>query len=159
MRASRRTGFQALLALVRGGNCWIKISGANRVSETDLPPYDDVKPMAEALIEAAPGRIMWGTDWPHPNKYEVNPNDGDLVDAFGDWVGGRGDAARRDGRHAGGVLPVLRGLRAQAVSSSPASSRESPVSAAAATTSGCQCTLPASGPPISVSSVPVPSPT
>jgi predicted TIM-barrel fold metal-dependent hydrolase len=29
---------------------------------------------------------MWGTDWPHPNKYVVNPNDGDLVDAFGDWV-------------------------------------------------------------------------
>ena len=29
---------------------------------------------------------MWGTDWPHPNKYLVNPNDGDLVDAFGDWV-------------------------------------------------------------------------
>ena len=80
-------GFQALLALVRAGNTWIKISGANRVSETDLPPYDDVKPMAQALIEAAPDRIMWGTDWPHPNKYEVNPNDGDLVDAFGDWVG------------------------------------------------------------------------
>jgi 2-pyrone-4,6-dicarboxylate lactonase len=42
--------------------------------------------MAQALIEAAPDRIMWGTDWPHPNKYVVNPNDGDLVDAFGDWV-------------------------------------------------------------------------
>jgi 2-pyrone-4,6-dicarboxylate lactonase len=79
-------GFQALLDLMREGNTWMKISGANRVSETDLPPYDDVKPMAEALIEAAPDRIMWGTDWPHPNKYEVNPNDGDLVDAFGDWV-------------------------------------------------------------------------
>lgn len=79
-------GFQALLELARAGNTWIKISGANRVSETDLPPYHDVKPMAEALIEAAPDRIMWGTDWPHPNKYEVNPNDGDLVDAFGDWV-------------------------------------------------------------------------
>lgn len=79
-------GFQALLELVRRGNTWIKISGANRVSESDLPPYDDVKPMAHALIEAAPERIMWGTDWPHPNKYVVNPNDGDLVDAFGDWV-------------------------------------------------------------------------
>jgi 2-pyrone-4,6-dicarboxylate lactonase len=79
-------GFQALLSLVKDGNTWIKISGANRVSETDLPPYDDVKPMAHALIEAGPDRIMWGTDWPHPNKYEVNPNDGDLVDAFGDWV-------------------------------------------------------------------------
>jgi predicted TIM-barrel fold metal-dependent hydrolase len=79
-------GFRALLELVRRGNTWVKISGANRVSATDLPPYDDVKPMAEALIEAAPGRIMWGTDWPHPNKYLANPNDGDLVDAFGDWV-------------------------------------------------------------------------
>jgi predicted TIM-barrel fold metal-dependent hydrolase len=79
-------GFQALLELMKRGNTWMKISGANRVSETDLPPYDDVKPMAHALIEAAPERIMWGTDWPHPNKYVVNPNDGDLVDAFGDWV-------------------------------------------------------------------------
>lgn len=79
-------GFQALLALVREGNTWVKISGANRVSRGDLPPYDDVAPMARALIEAGPGRIMWGTDWPHPNKYVVNPNDGDLVDAFGDWV-------------------------------------------------------------------------
>jgi predicted TIM-barrel fold metal-dependent hydrolase len=82
----RAPGFQALLELARRGNTWIKISGANRVSATDLPPYDDVKPMAEALIVAAPERILWGTDWPHPNKYQVNPNDGDLVDAFGDWV-------------------------------------------------------------------------
>ena len=73
-------GFQALLELARRGNTWIKISGANRVSRGDLPPYDDVKPMAQALIHAAPDRIMWGTDWPHPNKYKVNPNDGDLVE-------------------------------------------------------------------------------
>jgi predicted TIM-barrel fold metal-dependent hydrolase len=79
-------GFAARLELMKRGNTWMKISGANRVSATDLPPYDDVKPLAQALIEAAPERIMWGTDWPHPNKYVVNPNDGDLVDAFGDWV-------------------------------------------------------------------------
>jgi 2-pyrone-4,6-dicarboxylate lactonase len=79
-------GFQALLELAKRGNTWIKISGANRVSRGDLPPYDDVKPMAHALLQAAPERIMWGTDWPHPNKYKVNPNDGDLVDALGDWV-------------------------------------------------------------------------
>lgn len=79
-------GFQALIKLVKDGNTWIKISGANRVSATDLPPYDDVKPMAHALIEANADRVIWGTDWPHPNKYEVNPNDGDLVNAFGDWV-------------------------------------------------------------------------
>ena len=80
-------GFRALIELARRGNTWIKISGANRVAATDLPPYDDVKPMARALIEAAPERIMWGSDWPHPNKYVANPNDADLVDAFGDWVG------------------------------------------------------------------------
>jgi 2-pyrone-4,6-dicarboxylate lactonase len=79
-------GFQALLELMRRGNTWMKISGANRISKGDLPPYDDVKQLAHALIEAAPERIMWGTDWPHPNKYVVNPNDGDLVDAFGEWV-------------------------------------------------------------------------
>jgi predicted TIM-barrel fold metal-dependent hydrolase len=86
-------GFDALLELMRRGNTWMKISGANRVSATDLPPYDDVKPLAHALIKAAPDRIMWGTDWPHPNKYIVNPNDGDLVDAFGEWV--TDDALRR----------------------------------------------------------------
>lgn len=79
-------GFKALIELMKRGNCWMKISGANRVSETDLPPYDDVQPMARALIEAAPDHIVWGTDWPHPNKYVANPNDGDLVDWFGKWV-------------------------------------------------------------------------
>jgi len=79
-------GWRALVELAKRGNTWVKISGANRVSATDLPPYDDVKPLARALIEAAPERVMWGTDWPHPNKYVANPNDGDLVDALGDWV-------------------------------------------------------------------------
>ena len=83
---AKAPGFQALLDLMQRGNTWMKISGANRVSATDLPPYDDVTPMAHALIEAAPERVMWGTDWPHPNKYVVNPNDGDLVDWFGIWV-------------------------------------------------------------------------
>ena len=79
-------GFKTLLKLVKDGNTWIKISGANRVSETDLPPYDDVLPMARALVEANSDNVMWGTDWPHPNKYEVNPNDGDLVNWFGEWI-------------------------------------------------------------------------
>jgi predicted TIM-barrel fold metal-dependent hydrolase len=87
---TKAAGFRALIELARRGNTWIKISGANRVAASDLPPYDDVKPMARALIEAAPERIMWGSDWPHPNKYVANPNDGDLVDAFGDWVSNDG---------------------------------------------------------------------
>ena len=68
-----------MLDLVRDGNTWIKISGANRVSATDLPPYDDVMPMALALIEANSNNIMWGTDWPHPNMKSHMPDDGQLV--------------------------------------------------------------------------------
>jgi 2-pyrone-4,6-dicarboxylate lactonase len=79
-------GFQSLLDLVRGGNTWVKISGANRVSRSELPPYDDLAPMVDALLDAAGDRIMWGTDWPHPNRYGVNPNDGDLADALWEWV-------------------------------------------------------------------------
>jgi 2-pyrone-4,6-dicarboxylate lactonase len=55
-------GFQALVELVRRGNTWVKISGANRVSRGDLPPYDDVAPMAHALSCGAPtGRIPTST--------------------------------------------------------------------------------------------------
>jgi len=43
-------------------------------------------PFPEGLIAAAPEHVMWGTDWPHPNKYVANPNDADLVDALADWV-------------------------------------------------------------------------
>ncbi|MYG98492.1 MAG: amidohydrolase family protein [Acidimicrobiaceae bacterium] len=81
-------GFQALLALLRGGNTWLKISGADRVSAAGGPGYDDVAPLAEAALEANPERIMWGTDWPHPNKYDAGlvPDEGDLVDTLGSWV-------------------------------------------------------------------------
>ncbi len=82
-------GFQALLSLVRDGNTWLKISGADRVSGVGAPGYDDVAPLAEAAIEAAPHRLMWGTDWPHPNKYDTRmvPDEGDLVDTLASWVG------------------------------------------------------------------------
>ncbi|MGD9703456.1 MAG: amidohydrolase [Acidimicrobiia bacterium] len=71
--------FQALLELMRDERAWVKISGAERLSATGAPPYDDVVPYARALIAAAPDRILWGTDWPHPNV-RVTPDDGDLVD-------------------------------------------------------------------------------
>lgn len=82
-------GFQALLSLVRDGNTWLKISGADRVSAVGAPRYDDVAPLAEAAIAANPRRIMWGTDWPHPNKYDPRmvPDEGNLVDTLTSWVG------------------------------------------------------------------------
>jgi predicted TIM-barrel fold metal-dependent hydrolase len=72
--------FQILLEFMREGNCWVKICGPERVSSKG-PPFDDAIPFAQALVEAAPDRILWGTDWPHPNVKHM-PNDGDLMDLF-----------------------------------------------------------------------------
>ncbi len=70
--------FRALLELLRDDRCWVKLSGAERLSDVG-PPYADVVPFAHALIDAAPERVLWGTDWPHPNVPHM-PDDGDLLD-------------------------------------------------------------------------------
>ncbi len=78
--------FQLLLDLVRDGNTWIKLSGPNRLGVGDLPPWPDVVPLAHALIEAAPERMLWATDWPHPNTYGRLPNDADLLEQLELWA-------------------------------------------------------------------------
>jgi predicted TIM-barrel fold metal-dependent hydrolase len=60
-------GFNALLGLVRSGKAYVKISGAYRSSNA-RPDYADVAPLAKALIAANPQRILWGSDWPHPDS-------------------------------------------------------------------------------------------
>jgi predicted TIM-barrel fold metal-dependent hydrolase len=75
-----QTPFQVLLNLHRNNTkCWVKISGSERISNSG-PPFTDAVPFAQALIKAGPERILWGTDWPHPNIAKHMPNDGDLVD-------------------------------------------------------------------------------
>lgn len=71
--------FLSLLNLMRDDRCWVKVSGSERLTVGGAPPYDDVIPFAQALIAAAPRRVLWGTDWPHPNVRHM-PDDGDLVD-------------------------------------------------------------------------------
>jgi 2-pyrone-4,6-dicarboxylate lactonase len=73
--------FKVLLEFMKNPNFWVKVCGAERVSSMG-PPFTDAVPFARALIEAAPERILWGTDWPHPNVGPYMPNDGDLVDLF-----------------------------------------------------------------------------
>jgi predicted TIM-barrel fold metal-dependent hydrolase len=77
--------FQALLALMGDERCWVKISGAERLTAGGEPPYDDVTPFARALVDRAPERILWGTDWPHPNVRHM-PDDGDLLDHLAAFV-------------------------------------------------------------------------
>jgi 2-pyrone-4,6-dicarboxylate lactonase len=71
--------FQKLLSLLtRDEKCWVKITGPERISRTG-PPFHDAVPFARTLIDTAPRRVLWGTDWPHPNVRYM-PNDGDLMD-------------------------------------------------------------------------------
>jgi predicted TIM-barrel fold metal-dependent hydrolase len=77
-------GFQTLLQLARDG-CWVKLSGPYRFSGQPYP-YDDVVPFARALVEAAPTRMVWGSDWPHPAVSVPIPRDGDLMDLVPAWI-------------------------------------------------------------------------
>ena len=71
--------FELLLDVAQRDNCWVKICGAERIS-TAGPPFTDAVPFARALLKVSQDRILWGTDWPHPNIKKHMPNDGDLVD-------------------------------------------------------------------------------
>jgi 2-pyrone-4,6-dicarboxylate lactonase len=68
--------FKALLELVHMDDCWIKVSGSERIS---FPPYSAAVPFARALVEASPDRCLWGTDFPHPNPTH-EADEADLVD-------------------------------------------------------------------------------
>jgi 2-pyrone-4,6-dicarboxylate lactonase len=84
--------FALLLDLLRTNEkAWVKVSGAERISDALSAakggPYADAVPFARKLIEAAPDRVLWGTDWPHPNVREM-PDDGKLVDLLPQFTGG-----------------------------------------------------------------------
>ena len=71
--------FNALLDLARRDEkCWVKVTGLERASASG-PPFHDAVPFGTKLIDTIPDRVLWGTDWPHPNV-SVMPNDGELVD-------------------------------------------------------------------------------
>ena len=61
-------------------NVWSKVSCPERLSKSGPPSYDDVVPFAKRIVEAFPDRVLWGTDWPHPNLKGHMPDDGKLVD-------------------------------------------------------------------------------
>jgi predicted TIM-barrel fold metal-dependent hydrolase len=86
-------GYRDFLALLKEGRCWAKLTGPYRISAAGRAPYADVAPLARAVVEAAPDRVVWGTDWPHVMLKGVMPNDAALLDLLTDWV--PDDAARR----------------------------------------------------------------
>ena len=89
-------GFQAMLRILQDrDDCWVKISSWYHRSQSGPPGYADMKPFAHALFDARPDRVVFGTNWPHPNHFppEANPDDGDLIDLFCEWFP---DAAARE---------------------------------------------------------------
>lgn len=79
---------QTLVELLSQPHGWVKISGPERISaalSTGAVPYGDVVPTVRRLLATAPERIVWGSDWPHPNVREI-PDDGKLVDLLAHYT-------------------------------------------------------------------------
>jgi 2-pyrone-4,6-dicarboxylate lactonase len=73
--------FELFVRLMREHpNVWSKVGGAERLSKVGPPGYEDVVPFARRLVETFPERVLWGTDWPHPNLKGHMPDDGRLLD-------------------------------------------------------------------------------
>lgn len=68
-----------ILELFERGNFWVMLSLSEKISRSG-PPWDDVLPLAQRLIEAAPDRCVWGSDWPHPVSTKAPPNEGELLE-------------------------------------------------------------------------------
>jgi predicted TIM-barrel fold metal-dependent hydrolase len=66
------------------GRCWLKLSP--RISAQDNFPFSDVTPFVDLVVQRYPSRLLWGTDWPHPQYFKPMPNDADLVDQLADWL-------------------------------------------------------------------------
>jgi predicted TIM-barrel fold metal-dependent hydrolase len=102
----QQPGFEALVALVKSGTAYVKISGAADSVSKRAPDYPDVSPLARALVGANPQRILWGSNWPHPDSARVagrkntdiaplmQTDDGRVLNLLAEWVP---DAAVRRG--------------------------------------------------------------
>lgn len=79
--------FRSLLRLVETGRCWVKLSAPYEVSKTGPPLYEDVGALARALVRAAPERMLWASNWPHPSAPRDRiPDDAELLDVLLDWA-------------------------------------------------------------------------
>jgi predicted TIM-barrel fold metal-dependent hydrolase len=86
-------GFKTISKLIDKGRTWVKLSGAYQDSKVGAPSYSDTVPVARAYIKAAPQRMVWASDWPHPTEKD-KPDDAVLFDLLAEWAP---DAAVRTG--------------------------------------------------------------
>jgi predicted TIM-barrel fold metal-dependent hydrolase len=83
-RGTAAPAFQTLLGLLADGRVWIKLT-AYRVSRRP-PDYDDLRAFHEAMLEANPDQLVWGSDWPHVRMTDRMPDDAHLVDKCIEWT-------------------------------------------------------------------------
>jgi predicted TIM-barrel fold metal-dependent hydrolase len=83
--------FKVVRELLDKGNAWVKLSGAYQDTKIGPPTYADATALARAYVAAAPERMVWGSDWPHPTETD-KPDDALLLDLLSEWAP---DAATR----------------------------------------------------------------
>ena len=84
--------FVSLLRLLDGGRCWVKLSAPYESSRRSAPAYDDVAPLARALVQSHPERCVWASNWPHPGRVPT-PSNAVMLDQLLNWADD--DATRR----------------------------------------------------------------
>jgi D-galactarolactone isomerase len=85
--------FATVLRLIDKGRTWVKLSAPYIDSKVGEPTYADVAPVAQAYVKAAPERLVWASDWPHPSQGDKHPDDAVLFDLLAQWIP---DAATRN---------------------------------------------------------------
>lgn len=83
--AAQSRGFASLVSLLREGRVWAKLSGPYRLT-AQRTGFSDVRPLVGRLVEANPGRLVWGSDWPHPSIAAPMVNDTDLANVACEWL-------------------------------------------------------------------------
>jgi len=78
--------FATVRRLIDSGRTWVKLSAPYIDSKIGAPTYADVTPVAQAYVKAAPERLVWASDWPHPSQGDKHPNDAILFDLLLQWI-------------------------------------------------------------------------
>jgi predicted TIM-barrel fold metal-dependent hydrolase len=77
--------WQSIFRLLEHGHCWVKLSAPYQLSRKPGLKYADFASRVAALVKAAPNRLVWGTNWPHPSVSTI-PDDADLLDCLAEWI-------------------------------------------------------------------------
>jgi D-galactarolactone isomerase len=81
----KHPAFEIVRGLIDKGRTWVKLSGAYQDTKIGPPTYADATALAQAYVKAAPERMVWGSDWPHPTEKD-KPDDALLLDLLSQWA-------------------------------------------------------------------------